>query len=101
MAAYLDPSLGVVNSSEAYRLNTWKTAMQTRPRAVASPPLPRVTYRLLQSQGLTSLEATRLTAFLHGLPPADHNWSLHEISQMLFLQQLYRSGRFSVKGKAS
>jgi len=42
-----------------------------------------------------------LTAFLHGLPPADHNWSLHEISQMLFLQQLYRSGRFSVNRRAS
>jgi hypothetical protein len=75
--------------------------MHTRPRAVASPPLPRVTFRLLQSQGLTSLEATRLTAFLYGLPPAKHCWSLNEISQLLFLQELYQSGRFSAKRKPS
>jgi hypothetical protein len=70
--------------------------MQTRPRAVACPPLPHVTFRLLQSQGLTPIEATRLTAFLCGLPTAGLRWSLHQINQLLFLQQLYQAGRFTV-----
>jgi hypothetical protein len=37
-----------------------------------------------------------LTAFLCGLPTADLRWSLHQINQLLFLQQLYQAGRFTV-----
>ena len=73
----------------------WKDiAMQTRHRAVARPPLPHVTFRLLQSQGLTPVEATRLTAFLCGLPTADLCWSLNQINQLVFLRQLYEADRF-------
>jgi hypothetical protein len=68
--------------------------METPTRAVARPPLPRATFRLLQEQGLTPMEAASLTAFMCGLPTADLRWSLTQISQLLFLQRLYQLGRF-------
>jgi hypothetical protein len=58
--------------------------------------MPRATFRLLQEQGLTPVEAASLTAFMCGLPTADLRWSLNQISQLLFLQRLYRLGRFDV-----
>ena len=61
--------------------------------------MPRVTFRLLQAQGLTPVEATRLTAFLCGLPTADLDWSLHQINQLVFLRQLYLSDRAGVEGR--
>lgn len=69
--------------------------MERHTRAAASPPLPRATFMLLQQQGLTPLEAASLTAFMCGLPTADLSWSLKQISEMLFLQRLYRLGHFS------
>jgi hypothetical protein len=42
------------------------------------------------------MEAASLTAFMCGLPTADLRWSLHQISQLLFLQRLYQLGRFDI-----
>jgi hypothetical protein len=70
--------------------------MDTPTRAVTRPPLPRATFRLLQEQGLTPIEAASLTAFMCGLPTADLRWSLNQISQLLFLQRLYQLGRFDI-----
>ena len=58
--------------------------------------MPRVTFRLLESQGLTPVEATRLTAFLCGLPTADLSWSLPQINQLVFLRRLYQVDHLSV-----
>ena len=68
--------------------------METPGRALARPPLPRATFRLLQEQGLTPVEAASLTAFMCGMPTADLRWSLAQISQLLFLQRLYQLGKF-------
>jgi hypothetical protein len=70
--------------------------METPTGAVVRPPLPRATFRLLQEQGLTPVEAASLTAFMCGLPTADLRWSLTQISQLLFLQRLYQLGRFGM-----
>ena len=70
--------------------------METPIRAAARPPMPRATFRLLQEQGLTPVEAASLTAFMCGLPTADLRWSLNQISQLLFLQRLYQLGRFDM-----
>ena len=72
--------------------------METPTRAGTRPPLPRVTFLLLQQQGLTPMEAASLTAFMCGLPTADLRWSLNQISQLLFLQRLYQLGRFGGAG---
>lgn len=70
--------------------------METPSRALARPPLPRATFRLLQEQGLTPVEAASLTAFMCGMPTADLRWSLAQISQLLFLQRLYQLGKFGM-----
>lgn len=70
--------------------------METPSRTVTRPPLPRATFRLLQEQGLTPVEAASLTAFMCGLPTADLRWSLTQISHLLFLQRLYQLGRFGM-----
>ena len=75
--------------------------MERQTRAAASPPLPRATFLLLQQQGLTPLEAASLTAFMCGLPTADLSWSLKQISEMLFLQRIYRLGRFCPTDEAT
>jgi len=72
--------------------------VETPTGAGARPPLPRATFLLLQEQGLTPVEAASLTAFMCGLPTADLRWSLHQISQLLFLQRLYQLGRFDGPG---
>ena len=56
--------------------------------------LTRPTVRLLMLRGLAPTEATRLTAFLCGIPVTDCHWSLREINELLFLRDLQRRGRF-------
>jgi hypothetical protein len=50
--------------------------------------------RLLTLRGLEPAEAANLTAYLCGLPVADHRWELRELNDLLFLRQLNRTGRF-------
>ena len=63
---------------------------------MAPAPTPLATFRLLQHKGLTPGEAASLTAFMCGLPTSDLRWSLRQINQMLFLQRLYKLGRFDL-----
>src|SRR5215212_2662013 len=64
-------------------------------RTQATPDIrTRRTIRLLTLRGLAPAEATNLTAYLCGIPVADHHWQLREINQMLFLRDLQRRGRF-------
>jgi len=67
-------------------------------RSMEPAPTLGATFRLLQQKGLTPGEAASLTAFMCGLPTSDLHWSLRQINQMLFLQRLYRLGRFSADG---
>jgi hypothetical protein len=50
------------------------------------------TYRLLLLKGLTSEEASNLTAFLCGIHVGDLNWKLIEVNRLLFLRRLAQSG---------
>jgi len=59
-----------------------------------SAPKSRVIYRDLEVRGLTSDEAARLTAFLHGLPTTDLGWSLQQLNRLLFLRRLREAGAF-------
>ena len=52
------------------------------------------TYRSLISRGLTAAEAARLTAFLCGFVPPDGDWSIGQLSRLLFVRELARTGRF-------
>jgi hypothetical protein len=49
---------------------------------------------MLQLRGLTSDEASRLTAFLFGLPTTDLGWSLQQLNRLLFLRRLREGGAF-------
>ncbi|MEA2609448.1 MAG: hypothetical protein QOJ75_1691 [Chloroflexota bacterium] len=64
---------------------------------MAPAATPLATFRLLQNKGLTPGEAASLTAFMCGLPTSDLRWSLRQINQMLFLQRLYKLGRFDLR----
>jgi hypothetical protein len=63
-----------------------------------SYPLPSTTtrgmYRLLLLRGLTPDEAANLTAFLVGIPVAQRQWTLGEVNRLLFVRELWRSGRY-------
>ena len=50
------------------------------------------TYRLLLLKGLTSEEASNLTAFLCGIHVGDLSWKLIEVNRLLFLRRLAQSG---------
>lgn len=67
------------------------------PQPTSMPGLtPRATFWHLQQQGLTPGEAAGLTAFMCGLPAVDLRWTLAQINNLLFLQRLYRLGRFGI-----
>jgi hypothetical protein len=57
-------------------------------------PTTRSVYRLLLMKGMTSAEATSLTAFICGLPTSDLDWSLKQLNQLLFLRRMQETGRF-------
>jgi hypothetical protein len=54
----------------------------------------RSTYRQLISRGFDAGEASNLTAFINGLPIDAQPWTITGISHLLFLRELYRTGRF-------
>jgi hypothetical protein len=54
----------------------------------------RSTYRQLISRGFDAGEASNLTAFINGLPVDAQPWTITGISHLLFLRELYRTGRF-------
>ena len=56
----------------------------------------RSTYRQLLSRGLDPDEASNLTAFMSGLPVHAQPWTITGISNLLFLRELYRTGRFGL-----
>ncbi len=71
-------------------------AEAVRPETGPPAPTPRATFRHLQQKGLTAGEAASLTAFMCGMPTADLRRSLMQINRLLFLQRLYRLGRFGI-----
>lgn len=64
-------------------------------------PAPRRTYRSLTALGLTPDEAANLTAFMCGIPIEGAHWSIRQVSELLFLRELERSGRFGRKDGVS
>ena len=73
-----------------------------RPAAEVSAPSEGrtlVTCRELEIRGLTSNEATRLTAYLCGLPTTDLGWSLKQLNRLLFLRRLREAGTFESGGR--
>jgi hypothetical protein len=66
-------------------------ATSARPRAstLATP-----IYRDLVARGLEASEAANLTAFFNGLAVVDQPWTINELSHVIFLRELCRSGRF-------
>jgi hypothetical protein len=51
-------------------------------------------YRQLVARGLNPREAANLTAYLHGIAIGDQPWTVREVSNLVFLRQLNRAGRF-------
>jgi hypothetical protein len=54
---------------------------------------------MLEARGLTADEATRLTAFVFGLPATDLRWSLQQLDRLLFLRRLRQRGAFDQAGE--
>jgi hypothetical protein len=52
------------------------------------------------SRGLTREEAARLTSFLCGFPPPAGSWSISQLSRLLFIRELARSGRYGERDGA-
>ena len=71
------------------RLTTTPKSTPGRPGSNAKA---RVICRFLEVRGLSSDEAARLTAFLHGLPTSDLGWSPAQLNRLLFLRQLREAG---------
>ena len=74
-------------------------AQTTYPRHEASPHVTsaqpaRSTYSQLVSKGLDPSEAANLTAFINGISVGPQPWTINEVSQLLFLRELNRVGRF-------
>ena len=74
-------------------------AQATYPGYAASPHIEsaqpaRSTYRQLVSKGLDPSEAANLTAFINGMSVGAQPWTINEVSQLLFLRELNRIGRF-------
>ena len=53
----------------------------------------RATAQRLQRGGLSSGEASNLTAHLVGLAPAKTGWNLRQVEHLLFLRSIVESGR--------
>ena len=90
--------LAAIHSQLALNAGQGATAgsldIQGSPGSAGSPAKAKVICRLLELRGLTSDEATRLTAFLHGLPTSDLGWSLPQLNRLLFLRRLREAGAF-------
>jgi hypothetical protein len=57
------------------------------------PHSAAATYRQLVARGLDPNEAANLTAFLNGLDIGPQPWAISEVSNLLFLRELVRTGR--------
>ena len=57
------------------------------------PMSATATYRELGARGLAATEAANLTAYLHGIRPAERGWSIEQIDHLLFLRYLFERGR--------
>lgn len=53
----------------------------------------RASRHLLQTRGFSEVEASRLVAYLAGLRPAGHGWTLRELDRLLFFRWLVDSRR--------
>jgi hypothetical protein len=60
------------------------------------PHSAAATYRQLVTRGLDPNEAANLTAFLNGLAIGPQPWEISEVSNLLFLRELVRAGRFGL-----
>jgi hypothetical protein len=49
-------------------------------------------YRLLVIRGLTSAEAGNVVAYLNGLHPTEHGWTVDEIKHLLALRAFVAGG---------
>ena len=78
--------------------------MASTPSAIGSDPIQdyetarrsievAVTARRLQLGGLSTTEASNLTARLAGLAPAQTGWSLRQVEHLLFLRSIVETGR--------
>lgn len=77
---------------------TTRTAREPRRRDRSATAA--LTHQSLVSRGLTSDEAARLTSFLCGFPPPEGSWSIGQLSRLLFIRELARSGRFGERDGA-
>jgi hypothetical protein len=44
--------------------------------------------------GLTTAEAARLTSYLCGFAPPEGDWAIDQLTRLLFIRELARSGHF-------
>lgn len=52
------------------------------------------THRSLVMNGLTTAEAARLTSYLCGFAPPEGDWAIDQLTRLLFIRELARSGHF-------
>jgi hypothetical protein len=69
------------------------TTVITPPEPLPIPRTASTTYRNLLARGLAPDEAANLTAFLAGLALGDRPWTLAQVTRLLFLRELARTGR--------
>jgi hypothetical protein len=58
------------------------------------PHSAAATFRQLVARGFDPNEAANLTAFVNGLGIGPQPWAISEVSNLLFLRELVRTGRF-------
>jgi hypothetical protein len=75
--------------------NTQATYLAAVPPSAGTmkPDSAAATYRQLVTMGLDPNEAANLTAFLNGLAIGPRPWAISEVSNLLFLRELVRTGR--------
>jgi hypothetical protein len=79
--------------TEPYTQATYLAAAPTS-AGTLKPHSAAATYRQLVTRGLDPTEAANLTAFLNGLAVGPQPWAISEVSNLLFLRELVRTGRF-------
>jgi hypothetical protein len=73
----------------------------TLPATAHDPTLAtQRTYWALLRKGLSTAEASNLTAFLCGIPLNDVQWSMAQVNRLLFIRELHRTGRIGEDGVA-
>jgi hypothetical protein len=74
------------------------TTMNASAQAVGTTPPPATAYRQLVMRGLAPDEAANVTAVMRGIPIAATQWTVREISHLLFLRAMRDAGRFDPDG---